>query len=535
MEKIMSEQIKSSSEAGALLGMGEKPVRLLYSKANRHGLIAGATGTGKTVTLKVLAENFSRAGIPVLITDIKGDISSISKPGLRSEKTDDRLIRNQIDPQSFEFEGYPVRFFDVYREQGIAMRASISDLGPSLLSRLLELSEAQQGILNIIFKAADEKNLELTDYKDLKSMVRYAKDHREMFSDEYGNVSAQSISALQRKLLEFENQNAEQMFGLPAFDIRDLFETRNGYGLITLIECSKLYMQPLLYSSLMLWLLSELYEQLPEAGDLEKPRIVLFIDEAHLLFDGTPKVLRDRLEQMIRLIRSKGVGIYLVSQSPSDIPDEILAQLGNRIQHALHAYTPAEMKKAKAAAAGFRTNPNINTLEALQDLKTGEALISILDEDGAPSPVQRVLIMPPRSSFDALNDSEMMNIARQDPAYIRYHEDVDPITAYEKLEQMTLEEERAKAEAEELEERQKELKRQEKESERNRRSSRREPESALSKSMKKAARSAARSAGRETGKAISRGLLKTSSGSARRAAERAAGSLLSDLFSSFFR
>ncbi len=558
-EKYMNETVYQNDNslnegASALLGRGQEgEVRLLYSMANRHGLIAGATGTGKTVSLKVLAENFSSAGVPVLITDIKSDISSIAEPGTMNEKIAERLRASQVDPASFAMQGYPVRFFDVFGRQGIPLRALVSDLGPMLLSRLLDLSEAQQGVLNIVFKAADDRGWELTDLKDLKSMIRWCADHKKELEDEYGAVSPQSAATLQRKLLELENQNGTELFGLPAFDVRDLFERQGGLGLITLIECSELYMQPLLYSAVILWLLSELYEQLPEAGDLDRPRVAVFIDEAHLLFDDAPKVLRDRMEQMIRLIRSKGCAVFLVSQSPSDIPDAILAQLSNRIQHALRAYTPAELKKAKAAAAGFRQNPNLNTLEALQALRTGEALVSVLDEDGAPIAVERILMMPPHSSFEALGREKIQKISEADPAFIKYGTPVDPKTAYEILEELEEQEEAAlqaeqleKARLKEREKEEKELARQRekaqkaaaREAERQAREyerQRTQSQSAAAKSAKKAMRSAARSVGRSTGEAITRGLMKTSSSSAKRAASRAAGSLLSDLFGSFFR
>lgn len=527
---------------GALLGAGENgPVQLLFSQANRHGLIAGATGTGKTVTLKVLAERFSEAGIPVLITDIKGDISSIAAGGQMNSKIRERLDINQVSEEDFIMHGFPVRFFDVYREQGLPIRISISDLGPALISRLLELSEAQQGVLNIVFKAADDRDLEITDFKDLKSMIGWARDHKDEISDEYGAISTQSINTLQRKLLAFENEQARNLFGLPGFEIRDLFEQKDGMGMITLLECSKLYLEPLYYSTIMLWLLSELFEQMPEAGDLEKPRIMIFIDEAHLLFEDTPKVLQDKIEQIIRLIRSKGVGIILVSQSPADIPDDILAQLNNRIQHALRAYTPSEQKKLKAAAAGFRENPNIDTLEALTALKTGEALVSTVDEDGAPIPVERVMIMPSKSSFAALSNQEIMQRVQNDLLMMKYGQDQDPITAYEILQEMEVQEQREielerqrqeqyKLESEKQQQAQKQRLKEEKAKSKSSSS-----ESALKKATKKAVRQAARSAGRQSAKAISRGLMKTSSSSARRTVEAAAGSLLADLFGSFFR
>ncbi len=368
--------------------------------ANRHGLIAGATGTGKTVTLKVLAESFSEMGVPVFLADIKGDVSGMCLAGEDSEGFRKRL-KNKLGLETeWNFAGYPVRFFDVYGAKGHPVRTTISEMGPELLSRLLELNETQTGVMSIIFRVADEENLLLLDLKDLRSMVQYVGDNAAEFKTKYGNVSAQSIGAIQRALLRLEDQGGNIFFGEPALDIKDWFATAaDGRGIINMLHCTELFQRPLLYSTFLLWMLSELYEMMPEAGDLDKPKMVFFFDEAHLIFKDAPKSLLDKVEQIVRLIRSKGIGVYFITQLPADIPDNVLSQLGNKLQHALRAYTPKDQKALKSAAQSFRANPDIDAEKALSELGTGEVLVSLLDEEGIPTMVQRAWVMPPRSFF----------------------------------------------------------------------------------------------------------------------------------------
>lgn len=515
---------------GILIGKGENSDCILpFSMANRHGLIAGATGSGKTVSMKLLAEGFSDAGIPVFITDIKGDVSSMTRPGSASANTEQRLQANGIDPDTFAFQGYPVRFLDVFGRQGTPVRAAISSLGPLFLSRLLELSSAQSGVLNVVFAAADDRGWEIYDLEDLKAMILWCADHASELEASYGHIAKQSASALVRRLTELENQDGNLFLGKPDFSTASLFEKRDGKGLITLLECSTLFLQPLLYSTVILWLLSDLYESLPEAGDLDQPRIAVFIDEAHLLFDGLPKTMTEKIIQIVRLIRSKGASLFFVSQSPSDLPDALLSQLASRIQHSLHAYTPAEMKKVRAAAQGFRPNPAFSAQEAMQALKTGEALVSLPNEDGEPEIVQKVLVLPPQSSFDALSAAQMDAQARMDPLDQTLRSRQDPYSAAEKIEQVRRQEQIKIEQEKQQKEWQKQQAREEKAA------MQRQARSRQSDPLKKAARSAARAAGRDAGQAIARGLMSNSSKSARRAASQAAGSLLSDLFASFFQ
>ena len=361
--------------------------------ANRHGLIAGATGTGKTVTLQVMAETFCQAGVPCFMADMKGDLSGISQVGKMSGFIEKRLPEFGIGNP--EFQACPVRFYDVFGEQGHPMRATVSQMGPQLLSRLLQLNETQDGVLNIVFRIADERGLLILDLKDLRSMLDYVAQHAKEYTTQYGNISSATVGAIQRALLQLETQGADKFFGEPSFDIYDLLQTEGGKGVMSVLAADKLMMQPKLYSTFLLWLLSELYSTLPEVGDLPLPKLVFFFDEAHMLFDGTSKALLDKIEQVIRLIRSKGVGIYFITQSPTDIPEVILGQLGNRVQHALRAYTPKDQKAVKTAADTFRANPAFKTDEAIMNLETGEALVSLLDEKGAPSIVQRAKILFP--------------------------------------------------------------------------------------------------------------------------------------------
>lgn len=399
--------------------------------ANRHGLIAGATGTGKTVTLQVMAETFCQAGVPCFMADMKGDLSGISQVGKMSGFIEKRMPEFGIENP--EFQSCPVRFFDVFGEQGHPMRATISQMGPQLLSRLMQLNETQDGVLNIVFRIADERGLLLIDLKDLRSMLDWVSQHAKEYTTKYGNISTPTIGAIQRALLQLENQGADKFFGEPSFDIYDLMQTEGGKGIMNVLAADKLMMQPKLYSTFLLWLLSELYSTLPEVGDLPLPKLVFFFDEAHMLFDGTSKALLDKIEQVIRLIRSKGVGIYFITQSPTDIPENILGQLGNRVQHALRAYTPKDQKAVKTAADTFRANPDFKTDEAIMNLETGEALVSFLDEKGAPSMVERAKILFPLSQIGAVTDGQRLDIIKQSRIYGKYDTPVDRESAFEVL------------------------------------------------------------------------------------------------------
>ena len=405
---------------------------LRAEKANRHGLIAGATGTGKTITLKVMAESFSDAGVPVFLADVKGDLAGMTAPGVDSADMQERIGRFGIT--GWEYRRYPTRFWDVYGEGGHSVRTTISEMGPLLLSRVLGLNDTQAGVLNIAFRAADENGLLLLDIKDLKAMLRFLTDNAKTLSAEYGNIAPQSVNAITRALLTLEDQGGDIFFGEPALNVRDWIQTTyDGRGWINVLDCVKLFQNPALYSTFLLWLLSELYEALPEAGDLTKPRIVFFFDEAHLLFDDAPKALLQKIEQVVRLIRSKGVGVYFITQSPGDIPDDILAQLGNRVQHALRAYSPAEQKKVRAAADTFRPNPAFKTADAIMELATGEALVSFLAEDGSPAPVQRAFVLPPQSRMGSVSADERRDAMAGDGVGDRYDTPVDRESAYELL------------------------------------------------------------------------------------------------------
>ncbi len=399
--------------------------------ANRHGLIAGATGTGKTVTLQVMAETFSQAGVPCFMADMKGDLSGISQAGKLSGFIEKRMPEFGIGNP--EFQACPVRFFDVYGEQGHPMRATISQMGPQLLSRLMDLNETQDGVLNIVFRIADERGLLLIDIKDLRAMLDWVSKNAKEYTTKYGNISSASVGAIQRALLQLENQGADKFFGEPSFDIYDLMQTEDGKGIMNVLAADKLMMQPKLYSTFLLWLLSELYSTLPEVGDMDKPKLVFFFDEAHMLFEGTSKALLDKIEQVIRLIRSKGVGIYFITQSPTDIPENILGQLGNRVQHALRAYTPKDQKAVKTAADTFRPNPAFKTDEAIMNLETGEALVSFLDEKGAPAVVERAKILFPLSQIGAITEGQRLDIIKQSRIYGKYDTPVDRESAFEEL------------------------------------------------------------------------------------------------------
>ena len=399
--------------------------------ANRHGLIAGATGTGKTVTLQVMAETFCQAGVPCFMADMKGDLSGISQVGKMSGFIEKRLPEFGIENP--EFQSCPVRFFDVFGEQGHPMRATISQMGPQLLSRLMQLNETQDGVLNIVFRIADERGLLLIDLKDLRSMLDWVSKHAKEYTTKYGNISSTTVGAIQRALLQLESQGADKFFGEPSFDIYDLMQTEGGKGVMNVLAADKLMMQPKLYSTFLLWLLSELYSTLPEVGDMELPKLVFFFDEAHMLFDGTSKALLDKIEQVIRLIRSKGVGIYFITQSPTDIPENILGQLGNRVQHALRAYTPKDQKAVKTAADTFRANPDFKTDEAIMNLETGEALVSFLDEKGAPSMVERAKILFPLSQIGAVTEGQRLDIIKMSRIYGKYDKPIDRESAFEVL------------------------------------------------------------------------------------------------------
>lgn len=427
-----------------LIGKGDKQVWLEPRMANRHGLIAGATGTGKTITLEVMAEGFSDLGVPVFLADVKGDISGMCRAGAMNESLQKRL--SKIGVEDFQFNAFPVRFWDVYGEAGHPVRTTISEMGPMLLSRLLGLTEVQEGVLNIVFRIADDKGLLLIDMKDLKSMLQYCSQHTKDFLADYGTMTSQSLGAIQRALLALEDQGGDLFFGEPNLDIFDWMQRdRNGRGYVNILNCVKLFQHPLLYSTFILWLLSELFEQLPEAGDLDRPKMVFFFDEAHLLFNDAPKVLVQKVEQVVKLIRSKGVGVYFITQSPSDLPNTVLAQLSNRVQHALRAYTPAEQKAVKAAAQSFRPNPAFRTEEAITDLGVGEALVSFLDEEGKPQMVERAKIICPQSSMSSIDDGERRRVIQSSDIYGKYERSIDRQSAYEDLQRITEDEERQKA------------------------------------------------------------------------------------------
>lgn len=448
----------------------EGPISIEGSMANRHGLIAGATGTGKTVTLQVLAETFSQAGVPCFMADMKGDLSGISQTGAMSGFIEKRCAEFGItDPQ---FGGCPVRLFDVFGERGHAMRTTVSEMGPQLLARLMQLNETQSGVLNIVFRIADDNALLLIDLKDLRLMLDFVAKNAKQYTTEYGNISSASIGAIQRSLLAIESEGGDKFFGEPAFNIFDLIQTEGGRGVMNVLAADKLMLNPKLYSTFLLWLLSELYENLPEVGDAELPKLVFFFDEAHMLFDGTSKALVDKIEQVVRLIRSKGVGIYFVTQSPTDIPEEILGQLGNRIQHALRAFTPKDQKAVRSAAQTFRANPSFSTEEAIMELGTGEALVSFLDEKGAPSVVERAKILFPLSQIGAITDEERRVLIASAPANIRaYDAAVDRVSAYEVLTEKNAEAEKVAAEEAAREEEAKQAALEEKEREKRERKS----------------------------------------------------------------
>jgi DNA double-strand break repair helicase HerA and related ATPase len=414
-------------------GNGRSAVKFRADKANRHGMIAGATGTGKTVTLQVLAEGFSGIGVPVFMADVKGDLSGMAKPGKPHPGIDSRV--QTIGMEDFNFHANPVLFWDLFGTLGHPVRATISDMGPLLLSNLLELNDTQTGILYAAFRIADDTGMLLLDLKDLRSMLHWMGEHRKALSNEYGTISSASIGAIQRRLLVLEEQGAEHLFGEPALRLEDLMITDfSGNGVVSIMDVTQLiHASPRVYATFLIWLLAELFEQLPEVGNPEKPVLVLFFDEAHLLFDRAPRLLVDKIEQVVRLIRSKGVGVYFITQSPLDIPIDILGQLGTRIQHALRAFTPRDKKAVKTVAETFRQNPEVDTYRAITQLSTGEALVSVLDEKGAPTTVERILIRPPGSRIGPLTDAERQEILKRSPLKGRYDAMVDRESAYEML------------------------------------------------------------------------------------------------------
>jgi hypothetical protein len=414
-----------------LIAKSEIEIFMLPQLSNRHGLVAGATGTGKTVTLRVMAEHFSEMGVPVFMADVKGDLAGMADAGQDPKMTD---RAKKLGVPDYSFKPYPVTFWDVFGEQGHNVRATVSEMGPLLLSRMLNLNDTQEGVLALAFKVADDQGLLLLDMKDLRAMLQFVGDHAADLRTEYGNVSAASIGTIQRGLLAIEQQGGGALFGEPALDLNDLLQNdTDGRGMINILAADKLMQNPKTYATLLLWLLSELYETLPEVGDPEKPKLVFFFDEAHLLFDEAPKVLLDKIEQVVRLIRSKGVGVYFVTQNPLDVPDVVLGQLGNRVQHALRAFTPRDQKAVRAAAETFRPNPKVNVETAIGELAVGEALVSLLDEKGTPEPVERAAIVPPQSRLGATDAAHRQEIIKNSVLYGHYEKAVDRESAYETL------------------------------------------------------------------------------------------------------
>ncbi|OGQ90363.1 MAG: ATP-binding protein [Deltaproteobacteria bacterium RIFOXYC2_FULL_48_10] len=421
-----------------LIGKGEQPVHLLAKYGNRHGLISGATGTGKTISLLVLAEGFSHIGVPVFMADVKGDVSGLALAGIANEKIRQRV--SQIGIEDYANEANPVLFWDVLGKAGHPVRTTISEMGPSLLSRILEINDTQAGMLEIVFKVADDQGLLLLDLDDLRALLNFVADNRKEISTNYGLVSTQSVAAIQRSLLSLEREGGVALFGEPALDINDLLRTDlSGRGIINILAADQLILKPRLYANFLLWLLSELYENLPEVGDLDKPKLVFFFDEAHLLFDDIPPMLRRQVEQIVRLIRSKGVGVYFCSQFPDDVPNEILGQLGNRIQHALRTYTPRDQKAVKTAAETFVANPKLDVIDAISQLGVGEALVSTLQEKGVPMPVERTLICPPRCRIGAITPEERVVVTARSPLGGKYDSPVNRESAYEILNRRTIE------------------------------------------------------------------------------------------------
>jgi hypothetical protein len=415
-----------------LIAKGETDLYLLPQMANRHGLVAGATGTGKTISLQVIAEGLSRTGVPVFMADVKGDLSGISQPGKDNPKVSERVQLLKL--QNFAYQGYPVIFWDVFGEQGHPIRATVSEMGPLLLARLFDLNDTQSAILSLVFKIADDNGMLLLDLKDLRAMLQYVGDNAAQFQTSYGNISSASIGAVQRSLLTLEQQGGDKFFGEPALDLFDMMRVdASGRGMINVLAADKLMLTPKTYATFLLWMLSELFERMPEVGDPEKPRLVFFFDEAHLLFNDAPKALLEKIEQVVRLIRSKGVGVYFISQNPLDIPEMVLGQLSNRVQHALRAFTPLDQKAVKSAAQTFRINPKLDVAQAITELGVGEALVSMLDEKGMPGIVQRAFMLPPTSQIGPVTPDVRQQVIKSSPVYGKYEQAIDRESAYEKL------------------------------------------------------------------------------------------------------
>ena len=417
---------------------GDAKLCIKSKYANRHGLIAGATGTGKTVTLKVMAESFSDAGVPVFLSDIKGDLSGMCKPGEEKESITKRVAELGMG-EDFSFKAYPTVFWDIFGKKGLPLRTTISEFGPMLLAKLLDLNQIQTDILNIIFKIADDEGLLLIDLKDLKSMLNYVSENAADYKAEYGNIAPQSVNAIMRGLVALGDKGGDVFFGEPALDINDWFVTKDGKGMINVLDATTIINDPGIYATFMLWMLAELFEIMPEVGDLDKPKMVFFFDEAHLLFKDTPKALLQKIEQVVKLIRSKGIGVYFITQNPSDIPDEVLAQLGNKVQHALRAYTPAEQKGIKAAAQSYRANPDFDTAEIITNLGIGEAVVSFIEDDGAPAMVRKAKVLPPQSYLGAIDDMMRAAVISMSDLAEKYKDMVDRDSAYEFLQRLQVE------------------------------------------------------------------------------------------------
>ena len=475
--------------------------QLLMNMANRHGVITGATGTGKTVTLQRIAEGFSQRGVPVFMADVKGDLTGISQPGGGHPKIEER--RKMLGFEGAAFEGSPVTLWDVFGKQGHPLRATVSEMGPLLLARLLQLNDTQEGVLTLAFKVADEHGLILLDLKDLQALLQFVGENADQFTTQYGNVSKASIGAIQRGLLTLEHQQGELFFGEPAVKLDDFMQTIGGKGVLNLLAADDLINSPKVYSTFLLWILSELFEELPEAGDLDKPKLVFFFDEAHLLFTDAPPALVEKIEQVVRLIRSKGVGVYFVTQSPADIPDKVLAQLGNRVQHALRAYTPREQKAVQVAAETFRSNPDLDVVKTITELGVGEVLISTLDEKGVPSIVHRAFVIPPVSQIGPITPEQRQQLLNSSLVAGQYEQAVDRESAFEILKTKTETRMKAQAEADAADQAAKEAEKQAKAE----RSAARAPDTLVESITKSVARSASSSIGRQIGNTIVRGVL----------------------------
>lgn len=491
----------------------EAEICLIPKMANRHGLITGATGTGKTVTLQTLSETFSEMGVPVFAADMKGDLSGVAKIGGNKESVNKRVDGYNLKDKGFEYKPFPVRFWDVFGEQGHPVRTTVTSMGPLLLERLLGLNETQGAILTMAFRIADDNNLLILDLKDLQKMLQFIGDNRKDFTTKYGNISPASIGAIQRGLMRLESEGADKFFGEPDLEITDFIQTEQGKGVINILAADKLMYSPRVYTTFLLWLLDDLYETLPEVGDLEKPKLVFFFDEAHLLFNDMPNSLLEKVEQIVRLIRSKGVGVYFCTQNPADIPQTILGQLGNRVQHALRAYTPNDQKAVKVAANTFRPNPKFDTEEAITQLNTGEALVSFLDEKGAPQMVERANILPPQGQIGPITAGERDQIIRSSLIYGVYEQLIDRESAYEILSQkqdLLAEERRMAAEEKERIRIQKEEEKAAREAERVKRAEarkRKEEQGILGDLLEQVGKSTSRQISYQIGKTITRGLL----------------------------